>query len=69
MPAVTVNGKLLSLPDGATVRDAVEASGASGDARGVAVALDGEVVPRGEWSATALDDGREVEVLHAVQGG
>ena len=38
-------------------------------ARGVAVALDGEVVPRGEWSATALDEGREVEVLHAVQGG
>jgi sulfur carrier protein len=69
MPAVTVNGKLVSLPDGATVLDVVEAAGASGDGRGVAVALDGEVVPRGEWAATTLRDGREVEVLHAVQGG
>lgn len=69
MPAVTINGKLLSLPDGATVLDAVEASGTPGDARGVAAAVDGVVVPRGEWSATTLGEGREVEVLHAVQGG
>ena len=69
MPAVTINGRLLSLPDGATVRDAVEASGVIGDARGVAAAVDGVVVPRGQWSETALGEGREVEVLHAVQGG
>jgi sulfur carrier protein len=69
MPAVTVNGKLLSLPDGATVQDAIQAAGAAEDGRGVAVALDGEVVPRGEWSSITLDEGREVEVLHAVQGG
>ena len=69
MPAVTVNGKLVSLPDGATVLDVVAASGASGDGRGVAVALDGQVVPRGEWASTLLGEGREIEVLHAVQGG
>ena len=69
MPAVTVNGKLLSLPDGATVQDAVEAAGAPEQGRGVAVALDGEVVPRGKWPDIALTEGREVEVLHAVQGG
>jgi sulfur carrier protein len=69
MPAVTVNGKLVSLPNGATVRDAVEASGATADGRGVAAAVDGEVVPRRDWADTPLDDGREVEVLHAVQGG
>jgi sulfur carrier protein len=69
MPTVTLNGAPRTLPDGATVRDAIEAAGAPGDGRGVAVALDGEVLPRGEWSATTLHDGREVEVLHAVQGG
>ena len=69
MPSVTLNGDRRILPEGATVQDAVEAAGASGDGRGVAVALDGEVVPRGEWPATPLEDGREVEVLHAVQGG
>ena len=69
MPAVTINGKLLSLPDGATVRDAVEASGTPANARGVAAAVDGEVVPRRKWAEISLDDGLEVEVLHAVQGG
>ena len=69
MPAVSVNGKLVSLPDGAVVLDAIEAAGASADGRGVAVAVDGEVVPRGQWPTTPLEDGHEVEVLHAVQGG
>ena len=43
--------------------------GATTDARGVAVALDGEVVPRGEWEATVLREGQSVEVLAAIQGG
>lgn len=69
MPTVTLNGDPHTLPEGATVQDAVEATGAPEDGRGVAVALDGEVVPRGAWRTTPLDEGREVEVLHAVQGG
>ena len=40
-----------------------------GGARGVAVAVDAEVVPRGEWETTELDDGARVEVLRAIQGG
>ena len=52
----------------ATVEDAVLAAGAP-DGRGVAVALDGEVVPRGEWATTEVRDGQQVEVLRAVQGG
>jgi thiazole synthase len=39
------------------------------DRRGTAVAVNGEVIPRGEWHETALHDGQELEVLHAVQGG
>ena len=38
-------------------------------ARGVAVAVDGEVVPRVEWESLALADGARVEVLTAMQGG
>jgi len=37
--------------------------------RGVAVAVDAEVVPRGEWPTFAVLDGARVEVLIAVQGG
>jgi sulfur carrier protein len=39
------------------------------DARGVAVAVDGEVVPRSEWARTDLADGSRVEVVDAIQGG
>ena len=37
--------------------------------RGVAVAVDAEVVPRGQWETTELDEGARVEVLRAIQGG
>jgi sulfur carrier protein len=63
-----VNGEQRELGERATVEAAVRAAGAP-DGRGVAVALDGEVVPRGEWATTEIRDGQEVEVLRAVQGG
>jgi sulfur carrier protein len=68
MTTVTLNGERRVLPDGATIRAAVKESGANGD-RGVAVAVDGEVVPRGEWDGVELRDGQQVEVVRAVQGG
>jgi sulfur carrier protein len=37
--------------------------------RGVAVALDGEVLPRATWGAQTLQDGARVEVVGAIQGG
>jgi sulfur carrier protein len=66
---VVLNGRPRDLPDGATVADAVSASGMPALARGVAVAVDREVVPRSQWDETALADGQRVEVLEAVQGG
>ncbi|GAA4809331.1 sulfur carrier protein ThiS [Nocardioides caeni] len=36
---------------------------------GVAVAVNGEVVPRSVWSAPLLCDGDVVDVVTAVQGG
>ena len=69
MPTVVVNGQTRTLPDGASVRDAVIAAGAPGDGRGVAVALDGEVLPRSAWELTRLTDASHLEVLRAVQGG
>ncbi len=39
------------------------------DARGVAVAVDGEVVPRAGWATFAVAEGARVEVLTAMQGG
>ena len=66
---VVLNGEPRELRDGATVLDAVDASGVPESRAGVAVAVDGEVVPRGHWGEQALADGQRVEVLQAVQGG
>jgi sulfur carrier protein len=38
-------------------------------ARGVAVAVDGEVVPRSAWESTTLREGQTIEVVGAIQGG
>src|SRR5215212_4288772 len=66
---VEINGEPRLLSDGATLADAVRESGAGEGGRGVAVALDGEVVPHGEWAETRLTEGAGVEVLAAIQGG
>jgi thiazole synthase len=39
------------------------------DRRGVAVALEGEVVPRSEWATTTPAEGDAIEVVAAIQGG
>jgi sulfur carrier protein len=69
MLELTINGERRELPDGVTVADAVVAAGVPAGGRGVAVAVDGEVVSRGAWERTTLVGGEQVEVLQAVQGG
>ena len=66
---VELNGTVAELERGATIVDAIDAAGADSERRGVAVAVDGEVVPRSEWETTELTEGQRVEVLHAAQGG
>jgi sulfur carrier protein len=66
---VTVNGERHELPTGATVASIVSALSAAPEGRGVAVAVEGEVVPRGSWARTQLSEGAHVEVVAAVQGG
>ncbi|MES1247024.1 MAG: sulfur carrier protein ThiS [Actinomycetota bacterium] len=64
---VVVNGEPRELETGMTIDDVVRSL--TDEERGVAVALDGEVVPRGAWTTTTLTGGEHVEVLRAVQGG
>jgi sulfur carrier protein len=66
---IWVNGEERDLAPGATVAQVVEASGLPADGRGIAAAVDGEVVPRARWQETLLTDGQRVEVVQAVQGG
>ncbi|WP_026360695.1 sulfur carrier protein ThiS [Amycolatopsis nigrescens] len=64
---IQVNGDAREFPDGSTVAGVLEELGAARP--GVAVALDGAVVPRGEWAGVTVRDGAQLEILVAVQGG
>jgi sulfur carrier protein len=66
---IELNGQSVELPAGATVADAVIEAGADGGGRGVAVAVDGEVIRSAEWGKTKLRSDQKVEVVRAVQGG
>ncbi|EXG80115.1 sulfur carrier protein ThiS [Cryptosporangium arvum] len=67
MTTLRVNGREVEVSDPTTV--AVLVRQLTPSPRGVAVAVNGAVVPRGGWAGAQLTDGDEVEVLMAVQGG
>jgi sulfur carrier protein len=64
---VIVNGDPRELAPGTTLADLVSQLVPS--AKGIAAAVNGEVVPRRAWPDTRLADGTAVEVVTAVQGG
>lgn len=64
---IRVNGDEAAL-DVATVAELV-ASRVAPEARGVAVALNGAVLPRARWPETPLAAGDRVEIVRARQGG
>ncbi len=66
---IVLNGERTDAPDGTTVAGLLARLGVEGAARGVAVAVDAEVVPRGEWPTHVVAEGARVEVLTAIQGG
>jgi sulfur carrier protein len=66
---ITVNGKPRDVAPGTTVAALLDELDLPAERRGVAVAVDAEVVPRAEWPHAEVRDGSSVEVLVAIQGG
>jgi sulfur carrier protein len=66
---ILLNGQDCDVRAGETVALALARLGMDLDARGVAVAVDGEVVPRAAWESFTLPQDARVEVLTAMQGG
>ncbi len=66
--AVRVNGSQEPL-SAATVAELLQSKAISPDMRGVAVARNGELVPRGQWATTPLRAGDAIEIVIAKQGG
>jgi len=65
---ISVNGEEMSF-DGGLVPDLLAARGLDAGQGGVAVALNGAVVPRSEWEQTEIAPGDKVEIVHIVCGG
>ena len=66
---VVVNGAPLDVPEGAVLSDLLGHLGVAHDRRGIALALDGEVVLRTDWPRTPVAEGQRVELLEARAGG
>jgi sulfur carrier protein len=66
---VLLNGAPREVADQATVTELLGELDAGVPTRGVAVAVDEEVVPRARWDATRLRAGARVEIVSAIQGG
>lgn len=66
---ITLNGEHRQVEEPLDLAKVVELAGGDRDRPGMAVALDGEVVPRSEWSQTEVGEGARIEVVAAIQGG
>lgn len=62
-----VNGESREAPDSATLADLLASLGI--DARRVAVERNREIAPKSQWSAIALQDGDQLEIVQFVGGG
>ncbi|MBO8142309.1 MAG: sulfur carrier protein ThiS [Firmicutes bacterium] len=67
MLQVSVNGKVISAPPGATLRDLLEAHGI--DPHQVAVAHNEEIVEKGRLGEITLREGDAVEIVRVMAGG
>lgn len=65
---IRVNGEAATLTV-TSVDELLRAEGVDPEARGVAVALNGAVLPRTRWTSTQLGPGDEVEIVKPFRGG
>lgn len=65
--ALVVNGETREVPAGTTVAGVIALLAPS--TRGIAVALNGAIVPRSAWPSTPVAADDRIEVLTAAQGG
>ena len=64
---LTVNGEARTLPEPLTVAELLTELGMAG--RRIALELNGEILPRGEFGKTLLASGDTLEIVQAIGGG
>lgn len=65
---IQINGEKEPIEAGQSLKDVVEAHGPD-EIDHLAVAVNGEVVPRGEWQSTTIQSGDELDLVQPIQGG
>jgi len=66
---VSVNGDSMTVPPGSTIMDVVVRLIEGAEPKGIAVAVDRDVIPRSEWSTTPVRSGAPIEIVTAAAGG
>lgn len=66
---IELNGDGVDLDSGVSVLALLARQGIDSDTKGVAVAVNSEVVPRNRWNGKVLAEGDRVDVIRAVAGG
>jgi thiamine biosynthesis protein ThiS len=66
---VKINGEEKVFDEELTLKELVEKELNSDEPKGVAAALNYNIVPKQKWNETKIKDNDEIEIVHAVQGG
>ena len=66
---IHVNGRPREVAPPVRLSEVLELSTSGGASRGIAVAVNGQVIPRSQHADTELTEGARVEIVMAVQGG
>ncbi|MCP1313663.1 MULTISPECIES: sulfur carrier protein ThiS [unclassified Halomonas] len=62
-----LNGEPYAITQGLTAADLIDQLGLT--ERRIAVEINEQIVPKSQLGATALNDGDQIEVVHAIGGG
>jgi sulfur carrier protein len=66
---IELNGRPIPSARDLTLAAVLEELGVPTGGLGIAVAVNAEVIPRGEWAHFIVRDGAKLELVRAVQGG
>jgi sulfur carrier protein len=66
---ININGEEKSVVQGINVYDLLIMIELDPKRSGIAVAIDRQVIPKSLWKSFVLEEGSDVEIIRAVQGG
>lgn len=66
---ININGELIQIEEKMNLADFVILRLNTKEPRGIAVAVNGMIVPKSKWNDTVVNENDNIEIVHAVQGG